>query len=82
MVAGLSRRGFLVGAALTALPRIGAADVPRKIVTLEWAETEMVLSLGLVPAGVADLGGYRRWVGIDNEALVGALDVGPPATKP
>lgn len=76
MVAGLSRRGFLVGAALTALPRIGAADVPRKIVTLEWAETEMVLSLGLVPAGVADLGGYRRWVGIDNEALVGALDVG------
>ncbi|WP_407977364.1 iron-siderophore ABC transporter substrate-binding protein [Brucella pseudogrignonensis] len=76
MVAALSRRSFLVGAALTALPRVSAAQMPRKIVTLEWAETEMVLSLGLVPSGVADLSGYRQWVGIDKEALVGTVDVG------
>ncbi|MDH7792584.1 iron-siderophore ABC transporter substrate-binding protein [Ochrobactrum sp. AN78] len=76
MVAALSRRGFLVGAALTVLPRVSAAQMPGKIVTLEWAETEMVLSLGLIPSGVADLAGYRQWVGIDNEALIGTLDVG------
>ncbi len=36
----------------------------------------MVLSLGLVPSGVADLAGYRQWVGIGNEALGGTIDVG------
>ncbi|WP_079211236.1 iron-siderophore ABC transporter substrate-binding protein [Brucella pituitosa] len=76
MVAALSRRGFFVGAALAALTRVSSAQGPRKIVSLEWAETEMVLSLGLVPSGVADLAGYRQWVGIDNEALVGSVDVG------
>ena len=76
MVAALSRRGLLVGAALAALTRAVAAQTPRKIVCLEWAETEMVLSLGLVPSGVADLVGYRQWVRIDNEALVGSVDVG------
>jgi len=76
MVTGLSRRCFLAGAASTAFSRVSAADVPRKIVTLEWAETEMILSLGLVPSGMADLAGYKQWVGIDNEALVDTLDVG------
>ncbi|GAA5628186.1 petrobactin-binding protein FpuA [Brucella sp. NBRC 12953] len=76
MVAALSRRSFVVGAALAALTRVSSAHVPRKIVSLEWAETEMVLSLGLVPSGVADLAGYRQWVGIGNEALGGTIDVG------
>lgn len=76
MVATFSRREILVGAALAALTRVVVAQIPRKIVTLEWAETEMVLSLGLIPSGVADLAGYRRWVGIENEALVHTVDVG------
>ncbi len=33
------------------------------VVTLEWAETEIVASLGLMPAGAADVEGYRTWVG-------------------
>ncbi|MCV9907591.1 iron-siderophore ABC transporter substrate-binding protein [Brucella sp. HL-2] len=76
MVAAFSRREILVGAALAALTRVAGAQIPRKIVTLEWAETEMVLSLGLIPSGVADLAGYRQWVGIENEALVDAVEVG------
>lgn len=45
MVIGFSRREILVGAALAALTRSAVAQTPRKIVTLEWAETEIVLSL-------------------------------------
>ncbi|GAA1283948.1 iron-siderophore ABC transporter substrate-binding protein [Saccharothrix xinjiangensis] len=37
-------------------------DAPaRKVVALEWAEAEMVASLGLMPVGVADVAGYRAW---------------------
>ncbi|MGC9460924.1 ABC transporter substrate-binding protein [Vibrio genomosp. F10] len=35
---------------------------PVKIVALDWALTETVLSLGLTPQGVADVGGYQTWV--------------------
>ena len=76
MVAAFSRREILVGAALAALTRVVGAQTPPRIVTLEWAETEMVLSLGLIPSGVADLAGYRQWVGIENEKLADAVDVG------
>jgi len=76
MVAAFSRREILVGAVLAAFPRVSGAQTPRKIVALEWAETEMVLSLGLIPSGVADLAGYRQWVGIENEKLADSFDVG------
>ncbi|GAB3233638.1 siderophore ABC transporter substrate-binding protein CdtB [Glycomyces halotolerans] len=33
------------------------------IVTLEWAETEIAASLGVMPVGVADVAGYETWVG-------------------
>lgn len=37
-------------------------DAPaRKVVTLEWAETEMVASLGVMPVGAADTAGYNTW---------------------
>ncbi|PZG20078.1 ABC transporter substrate-binding protein [Nonomuraea aridisoli] len=32
-----------------------------RVVTLEWAETEMVASLGVMPIGVADVAGYGVW---------------------
>jgi iron complex transport system substrate-binding protein len=76
MVVSFSRRDFLVGAALAALTSSVRAEAPRKIVTLEWAETEIALSLGIRPLGVADLAGYRQWVNIENDGLAAATDVG------
>lgn len=32
-----------------------------RVVALEWAETEMLVSLGVMPVGVADLAGYTTW---------------------
>jgi len=75
MVTGFSRRDILVGAALAALTSVARAE-PTRIVTLEWAATELLLSLGIVPAGVADLAGYRQWVNIGNDKLSNAVDVG------
>lgn len=71
-----SRRQFLLRAAMAACATAVRADPPLKVVTLEWAETEIVLSLGLPPVGVADLAGYRQWVGVDNDRLADAVDVG------
>jgi ABC-type Fe3+-hydroxamate transport system substrate-binding protein len=36
------------------------AHPPRRIVVLEWALTEMLLSIGVVPVGVANTAGFRR----------------------
>ncbi|MFT7840936.1 iron-siderophore ABC transporter substrate-binding protein [Saccharothrix sp. BKS2] len=37
-------------------------DAPaQRVVALEWAEAEMVASLGVMPVGVADAAGYRAW---------------------
>lgn len=33
----------------------------QRVVTLEWAETETVASLGVMPVGVADAAGYKTW---------------------
>ncbi|MFD1149586.1 ABC transporter substrate-binding protein [Saccharothrix hoggarensis] len=33
----------------------------QRVVTLEWAETEVVTSLGVTPVGVADATGYKTW---------------------
>ncbi|MCM0149583.1 iron-siderophore ABC transporter substrate-binding protein [Photobacterium galatheae] len=38
-------------------------ETPKKVVALDWALTETVLSLGVTPEGVADEDGYRTWVG-------------------
>lgn len=34
----------------------------KKVVALEWGEAEMLVSLGVMPAGVADTKGYATWV--------------------
>lgn len=34
----------------------------RKVVALEWAEAETLVSLGVMPVGVADTKGYATWV--------------------
>lgn len=38
-------------------------DAPaRKVVALEWGEAEMLVTLGVMPVGVADVKGYGTWV--------------------
>ncbi|MGF1721104.1 ABC transporter substrate-binding protein [Vibrio kyushuensis] len=37
-------------------------QTPIKVVTLDWALTETVLSLGVIPQGVANVKGYQNWV--------------------
>ncbi|HEX6685285.1 MAG TPA: iron-siderophore ABC transporter substrate-binding protein [Candidatus Limnocylindrales bacterium] len=38
-------------------------DAPaRKVVGLEWGEVEMLVTLGVMPVGVADVKGYGTWV--------------------
>jgi iron complex transport system substrate-binding protein len=46
------------------LGRTVELDAPaEKVITLEWAETEIAASLGVMPVGAADLEGYNTWVG-------------------
>jgi ABC-type Fe3+-hydroxamate transport system substrate-binding protein len=33
-----------------------------KVVVLEWGDAEMVMSLGVMPVGLADVEGYKTWV--------------------
>ncbi|WP_030157299.1 ABC transporter substrate-binding protein [Glycomyces sp. NRRL B-16210] len=59
------------------LGRTVELDAPaEKVVTLEWAEVEIVASLGVTPVGVADLEGYNLWVGGSVPVDDTATDVG------
>ncbi|PZU64927.1 MAG: iron compound ABC transporter substrate-binding protein, partial [Rhizobium sp.] len=48
--------------ALIAAPGSLAASGPSRLVTLDWTATEIALSLGISPAGCAEISGYRTWV--------------------
>lgn len=48
---------------------------PKKVIALDWALTETVLSLGVNPIGVADVQGYQSWVK-KPELNDSAMDVG------
>ena len=77
MVVSTSRRAFLVGAAaLVAAPRLARAAMASRVVTLEWTATEIALSLGLRPVGVAERDAYSSWVAVENDGLKDAVDVG------
>ncbi|MGH3728089.1 MAG: ABC transporter substrate-binding protein [Micromonosporaceae bacterium] len=54
-------------------------DAPaKKVVALEWGEAEMLVTLGVMPVGVADVKGYGTWV--TAEKLNGSVaDVGTRA---
>lgn len=56
-------------------PQSQEADTAR-VVALEYLETEILLALGITPAGVADIPGYRQWVGIQGERLTESRDLG------
>lgn len=49
---------------------------PLRIVTLDDVATELVTSLGLAPVGVANLAGYRRYVGLGADLLKDAQPLG------
>ncbi|MGF1688948.1 ABC transporter substrate-binding protein [Photobacterium japonica] len=42
---------------------VSLSAVPEKIVALDWALTETLLTLGITPYAVADANGYQHWVG-------------------
>ncbi|WP_114786242.1 iron-siderophore ABC transporter substrate-binding protein [Vibrio tetraodonis] len=37
-------------------------EIPKKVIALDWALTETVISLGVQPQGIADVSGYNTWV--------------------
>lgn len=47
-----------------------------EVVTLEWMQTEMAVSLGVDPVGVADVEGYQSWVGTVAPLTGDPVDVG------
>lgn len=63
----ISRRRLLTAMALSPLlwqmrdARAAAID-PHRIVALEWLPVELLLALGVMPYGVADVNNYNTWV--------------------
>lgn len=52
-------------------------DAPAEdVVVLEWMETESLVTLGVMPVGVADVEGYDTWVGAAAPLDDGVTDVG------
>ena len=52
--------------------------VARRIVSLDDLSTELLVSLGITPVAVANLAGYRRYVGIGADALADSVPLGSP----
>lgn len=60
-LAAVSRRALLAAPLALAATRAAGSSVPR-LAALDWTLASACLSLGLVPAGVAEQRLYRRWV--------------------
>lgn len=78
MTKGLSRRGclglLLASPIAPAFAQTGPLGSPR-VAILDWGLTTSVLSLGLVPVGMAEIALYRRWAD-DFPIPPGVQDVG------
>jgi iron complex transport system substrate-binding protein len=61
---------------LIAFPNNNVVETPKNIITLEHRYTEMILSLGLVPKGVADIFSYQNYDGVYSNKLNNIRDVG------
>ncbi len=59
-----------------ALGALELEGIPTRIVVLEWTYAEDLLALGIQPAGVADIDGYRKWVNIEPQLAADVTDVG------
>lgn len=60
---------------LSAFPLRAALPDNQRIITLEWLPTELLMALGVMPMGVADINNYRIWVG-EPALPAGTVDVG------
>ncbi|MFD2925461.1 ABC transporter substrate-binding protein [Halobacillus naozhouensis] len=49
---------------------------PKNIVVLQWAYAEYLLALGIQPAGVTDINGYKKFVNVDKKLAKSVKDVG------
>ncbi|WP_237690568.1 ABC transporter substrate-binding protein [Paenibacillus caui] len=49
---------------------------PKRIVALDWTYAEDLIALGIQPAGVADIKGYKQWVNGDTPLGSDVVDVG------
>ena len=71
--------GVRAEATRTVTHALGTIEVPasvERVVTLEWSYTEDVLALGMQPVGVADIGGYEKWVDVPAALDGSVVDVG------
>ncbi|ERK12320.1 Ferric hydroxamate ABC transporter, periplasmic substrate binding protein FhuD [Pantoea sp. AS-PWVM4] len=75
----ISRRRLLAALALSPLMKLAPlhAALPdtQRILALEWLPTELLMALGVVPLGVADMVNYRVWVG-EPELPATTIDLG------
>lgn len=83
----LGRRQFLATALTSAVvasctrqnqskPDTPASATATRIVALEWVYVENLLALGIQPAGVADIRGYKTFVDIEPRLAETVVDVG------
>lgn len=49
---------------------------PQRVVALEWTYVEDLVALGVTPAGIADIAGYKKWVNVRTDLSDKATDVG------
>lgn len=49
---------------------------PKNIVVLQWSYAEYLLELGIQPAGVTDIDGYKKYVHVDKKLAKSVKDVG------
>jgi len=49
---------------------------PKRVVALEWSLVEHLLAVGVQPAGIADIKGYKTWVNIPPQLDASVADVG------
>lgn len=76
-----SSNGGDAGAAQTktiehAMGKTEIKGTPSKIVILEWNYAENLLALGMQPAGLADIAGYKKWVNAKPDLAASVVDVG------
>ncbi|MBC2886335.1 iron-siderophore ABC transporter substrate-binding protein [Ochrobactrum sp. CM-21-5] len=83
-MAGLTRRYFLsglplvVGASFLGLSKAAAQKTQPRIVALEWRYADHARSLGIMPAGIADLEEYKKQASLEaaGAALAATIDMG------
>lgn len=72
----LAQGAWATDAQLVARQSAGVGGTPQRIVSLDDLSTELLVSLGIEPVGVANLASYRRYIGIGNDLLERSVPLG------